>query len=269
MKKIFIVSLLLTFLFSCNSSHTEQEQIQIDIKDCNCLENYYWIKETFEKNDAGFEWIIQKKGLEEYQRFCDSIETELKNAENIYKYRDILNDWGKFFRKGHFYVALNLPSEKEKKSQETEKVSYSIKTIEEQLKYTDDKMIGVWESSPYKIGIVLDTLNPNRKYVGFIIESEVSEWTTGDVKIEIFEQNNGLFSNYYMQDHSIEKKEINLKSETELMVGSIRFINTSKIDNELEKRLLDVSKPLFYELSTHTTILKIPSFDLNQKASIR
>ncbi len=54
--------------FSLNYSkylgtNIDKEQVQIDISDCNCLESCHWTKETFEKNDAGFEWTIQKKGM--------------------------------------------------------------------------------------------------------------------------------------------------------------------------------------------------------------
>lgn len=268
MKKTLIVTLSFIFLFSCNNTQKETEQIQTDIHDCNCIENYYWIKETFEKNDAGFEWIIQKKGMEEYQKFCDSIEAELKNAEDIFRCTEILNDWGKFFRKGHFYIALNQSASASKDTAEIEKVTYSIETVETQTEQTNDGIVGVWDSSPYKIGIVLDTLNPERKYVGFIIESGVPEWTEGDVKLEIFDRDNKLISNYYMQNHSIEKRDVSLKSETELMVGTMRFINNSKIESEIEKKLSDVSKPLFHVLSENTTILKIPSFNSNQKSMI-
>ncbi len=66
---------------------------------------------------------------------------------------------------------------------------------------------------------MLDTLNPKRKYVGFIIESGTPEWTKGDIKLEIFEHNNRLISNYYVQDRSVEKKDVHLRNETELMVG--------------------------------------------------
>lgn len=267
MKRTLILSLALTLLFSCNTK-TEKEQTQIDIQDCNCLENYHWIKETFEKNDAGFEWIIQKKGKEIYQKFCDSIENEIKKTNDIYRCKEILNDWGKFFRKGHFFVAVNLPASKVANSNAVEKVNYTIQTVEAQSKHADDKMIGVWESSPYKIGIVRDTLNPKRKYVGFIIESELAEWTKGDVKLEIFEQDNKLSSNFYMQDRSIEKRDVHLIGGYELMIGTMNFINTSRIDNEIEKKLLDKTKPLFYNLSSQTVILKIPSFNSGQKSKI-
>lgn len=242
--------------------------MQIDIEDCNCLDNYHWIKETFEKNDAGFEWGIQKKGKLAYQKFCDSIEIELKKAENIHDCQRILNDWGKFFRKGHFYVSLNSSPLKNENIISAEKVSYSLETVETQIKQMNDTFIGVWESSPYKIGIVRDTLNPKRKYVGFIIEATVTQWEKGDVKLEIFEKNNELTSNFYMLEHFLTKRSVILNSKTELMIGTMRFINYSKIDNGIERKLLASSSPKCYELSENTTILKISSFNSNQKKLI-
>lgn len=69
--------------------------------------------------------------------------------------------------------------------------------------------------------------------------------TKGDVKLEIFEQDNKLSSNYYMRDHSMEKRDVTLRNETELMLGSMRFINHSKIENEIERKMSDISEPFF------------------------
>lgn len=269
MNRVFIIISSMLFIFSCNiHNETAQQQVQIDAEDCNCLDNYYWIKETFEKNDAGFEWSIQKKGKLAYQKFCDSIEIELKKAENIYECQRILNDWGKFFRKGHFYVSLNPSLSNNENVVSAEKVSYSLETVEKQMEQMNDEFIGVWKSSPYTIGIVRDTLNPDRKYVGFIIEATVEQWKKGDVKLEIFEKNNKLTSNFYLLDYSLTKRSVMLRSKTELMIGTMKFINYSKIDSEIERKLLASSSPKCYELSENTMILKIPSFNSDQTEMI-
>lgn len=140
MKKTLILSLTLVLLFSCDNTKTKKEQAQVDSNDCNCLENYHWIKETFEKNDAGFEWIIQKKGKEAYQKFCDSIENEIKEANDIYRCEEILNDWGKFFRKGHFFIASNLPVPKVANSDSVEQVNYTIQTN----RRPNDRRLGIF-----------------------------------------------------------------------------------------------------------------------------
>ena len=40
---------------------------------CNCEEGFKWVKETFEKNDAGFEYGLQQKGKEAYEKHNNSI----------------------------------------------------------------------------------------------------------------------------------------------------------------------------------------------------
>jgi hypothetical protein len=30
-------------------------------QDCNCLDNYKWVKKTFEENDAGFQYAIEQR----------------------------------------------------------------------------------------------------------------------------------------------------------------------------------------------------------------
>jgi hypothetical protein len=124
-------------------------------------------------------------------------------------------------------------------------------------------MVGIWSSPPYKIGIVKDTIKSGRKYVGFIIDSEVLEWKEGQVKLEIFTRDNQLFAHFYMRDYSVERRNVALESEVELHVGNMLFINNLKGDT-LEQNLLGASKPLFYKLSEQTTLLRIPSFNSDQ-----
>lgn len=141
MKQLLTI-LSLLFIISCSSYRAGQKKAitQQDIENCNYLENYKWLKETFEKNDAGFEWGIQEKGMDAYKKHCAKIEERIKNAKDVYECRQILNDWGYFFRKGHFVVQLNyFPKVEQVDSPiKTETVAYSLATIkEQQQKYKD------------------------------------------------------------------------------------------------------------------------------------
>lgn len=254
-------------LVSCSSGNQNSSTVKASIDDCDWLSNYHWIKKTFEENDAGYQWVIEEKGLAAYQHFCDSIEEEIRNAKDIYECNKILNDWGKFFRKGHFNVQLNLSATTNEKISEPKTVNYTVQTISDQIKITGDKMIGVWSSPPYKIGIVQDTVKSGRKYIGFIIDSKVPEWEKGQVKLEVFEENNQHFAHFYMRDYSIDKRSVLLESEVDLYVGNMHFIKNLKSDT-LEQNLLSTTKPLFYNLSEQTTLLRIPSFNSNHKSLI-
>ena len=263
--KQLIIFIGIVILSACSQKEKANSEFNtIEITQCNCLENWHWMKETFENNDAGFQWVIEKKGLERYKQFCDSIEYELKNATDINDCQRIMNDWGMFFRKGHFFIGVNQTTSGKTAPAKSETVDYSIETVNEQIENLKDPMIGVWQSSPYKIGIVRDTMNIIRKYVGFIIESEVPEWKKGDVKVEFFDD---YSAHFYMQDRSVERRNVWLKNEVELFVGNMKFVNTLKADT-LEQQLLATSKPLFFNLSDETTLLRVPSFNLEHKESI-
>ena len=268
MKQFFIYILVAFFLTSCVAKKSGNSNLPLkEFEPCDCIANWRWLKETFEKNDAGFQWAIEKKGLESYQQFSDSIENEIKKAKDIYECQQIMNSWGQFFRKGHFYIGANQVARTESVPVDTEKVDYSIETVKSQAQSLKDTLIGVWHSHPYKIGIVKDTINSSRKYVGFIIESRVEEWNEGEVKVEFFEIDNKLSANFYMLDHSLEKRDVRLKGDAKLFIGNMRFLNTMKIDT-LEQQLLATSKPLFFKLSDETVLLRVPSFVTSHREAI-
>ena len=50
---------------------------------CDCYSNLKWLIETFEKNDAGFQYIINKKGKGYYSYFTKEKLKKSKNIENI------------------------------------------------------------------------------------------------------------------------------------------------------------------------------------------
>lgn len=269
-KTIFFVAGILLLSACVNRGKTNENTNPVDDKSCDCLENWCWVKETFENNDAGAQWIIEEKGLEAYLQFCDSIENELKKADDIYACADIINSWGKFFRKGHFSVRVNNPDVSTTDSDipvHVDAVSYTIETVRQQAEVSQDPFIGAWAAFPYKIGIVLDTIHPNRKYVGFILDAEVEGWKKGDVKLEIFEKNNEFTANFYMQNRSVQKRKVWFQNEVELNIGNMKYINVLKADS-LEQQLLEVSRPLFFKLSDKTALLRVPSFNIDQKEAI-
>ncbi len=268
MKQFTILAICVMYFSTCASQVITRKALnQEEAAQCDCLKNWHWLKETFENNDAGFQWAIDRKGMETYQQFCDSIEVELRKASDIYECEKIIKDWGKFFRKGHFFVALNQFTPVENAPVNTETVEYSIETVKAQIQELKDTLIGIWHSHPYTIGIVRDTINLNRKYVGFIIKSEVEEWKPGEVKVEFFEAHPQLSANLYLRDHSLWKTNARLISDAELIIGNSKFLNTLKIDT-LEQRLLSTSSPLFLHLSDETALLRIPSFSYNKTDEI-
>ena len=49
----------------------------------DCEEIFKWVKETFEKNDAGFDYGLQQKGKEAYEKHNNSILQKIKKTVKI------------------------------------------------------------------------------------------------------------------------------------------------------------------------------------------
>lgn len=74
---------------------------------CNCSETFSWLKETFEKNDAGFQYAIDLKGQKEYINHSQSYFQKAKEITDKQQCSDTLFNWLKFFRKGHIWFGID------------------------------------------------------------------------------------------------------------------------------------------------------------------
>lgn len=68
-----IKTLLLIFIISSSFSFAQN---------CTCESNYEWVKKTFEENDAGYQYIIDKKGVSAYQAHNDDFLKKIKNIKS-------------------------------------------------------------------------------------------------------------------------------------------------------------------------------------------
>jgi len=85
------------------------------------------MKQAFEENDAGYQYIIDQKGSEAYQIHNSVFEKKIKKIVNSDSCKSAIKDWSKFFRVGHFRFVVNptLP-EKSKPLQEKNTASNNI-----------------------------------------------------------------------------------------------------------------------------------------------
>lgn len=95
MKNAFRFSLL--FFFSTASTFAQQS---------NCAESFDWMVNTFKTNDAGLQYIIDKKGMDEYTKHTSSYREKALNITSNNDCLTILNNWLFFFRKGHIGAYL-------------------------------------------------------------------------------------------------------------------------------------------------------------------
>ncbi|MFC0345275.1 hypothetical protein [Epilithonimonas hispanica] len=51
-------------------------------QECDCEANFLWAKKTFEENDAGFRYTIEKNGQDTYNILNQKILEKAKGAKN-------------------------------------------------------------------------------------------------------------------------------------------------------------------------------------------
>jgi hypothetical protein len=237
---------------------------------CNCPETFKWVKETFEKNDAGFQYALEQKGKDLYAKHNALFTAKVKTVKDKYKCADILNEWLKFFRKGHFGVmALG-----DGPAQSINNGKWPVLPVtEEQLRNipvtdTSGLFTGIWKTGAYTIGIVKN----GKGYKGIILKSGNPSWKYQQVKMELKNDSTGT---YYMGDFSpitfskvdwIGKNMIRLAPA--ITLERVYPVYPEDEDMQLYKKVITADKPFIQELSGQTILLRIPSFGGTQKPFI-
>jgi len=253
MRYLFLVLLFTFFAIQKNYSQT-----------CNCESNFQWVKKTFEANDAGFRYIINKKGKDAYEVHNRLYLNKIKNLPNDRACADAINTWIRFFRNGH--IGINyLKEDKPKQNIRLEKFGPNYKDFVEYLdqKNNSDSVEGVWTLNGYKIGIK----KRNADYVGFILEAQNKAWETNEIKT-IFNDKGGIYYTGIKAEQKITT--IQRIGNTYLKLGAItlqKVYPAIKEDEKVEKgyQQLNAKKPFFERLNETTVYLRIPDFEITEK----
>lgn len=236
-------------------------------QNCDCESNFNWVKKTFEENDAGFEYIVSKKGKDAYELHSKMYLEKAKQLPNDKECAIVIDKWVRFFRDGHIGIKyLKEPV------QETNFTVENLPVNEKDFKkYIDKKKVpnkyeGIWSFGSYVIAIK----QRNNEYVGTILSSTNKNWKVGDVKT-VFTENNGTL---YLGNKSPQK------------IGKIATIGNTylKLDNTIlqktypelkedaillkEIQRLGTTKPVFEKLNDNTAYLRIPDFEISEKKHI-
>lgn len=119
-----------------------------------------WVIETFGQNDAGFQYIIDKKGQSNYNRFTQEIKYRAANVSNDEKFIDLVYEWLHFFRKSHIQFAL-----KDNPIRETPKSESSNSKLNLD-KLSDKTLYFQIPSFEYNNKVLIDSIiNTNRELI--------------------------------------------------------------------------------------------------------
>lgn len=247
---------------------------------CSCEDNFYWLKKTFEENDAGFQYVIDKKGAVEYKNHSDFFIKKVKNIKDLSECRGVLFDWLLFFRPSHLSLSINQENIKKPDSKTNsvakpnwEKVEIKEDELKNYLaKVAQPSFEGIWVSGAYTIGVV----KKNNDYIGYILDSKGTNWKQYQVKFRIKDNLDKTYSAvYYMGDYSAQKfNEVKLIGYNFLNIGFIslkRIFPDNLIDNQLISDYVEsqtAQKTYFKEISDKTALLRIPTFHYSHKKDI-
>ncbi|TZF98561.1 peptidase S41 (plasmid) [Chryseobacterium panacisoli] len=253
-----IKTLLLIFISSSSFSFAQN---------CNCESNFQWVKKTFEENDAGYQYAIDKKGISAYQAHNSDFLSKIKNRKADLECAQTIYEWLKFFRSGHFSVSMieqnnqhTEPAATENSKTESVKVDID-KFKKEVISKKDSDIEGIWEVQPYTIGIK----KIGDAYKGFIIQSGAENWKPYELKLILnADKTKGTF---YLRNKSgqeitnvrfIGKNYLEINDFT-LKRVSPKFERDEKIETYFEAA--KAQKPFLKEINKTTLLLRIPSFN--------
>lgn len=243
-------------------------------QDCDCESNFQWVKATFEENDAGFQYILDKKGRQAYDIHNILIFEKVKSAKTLTECTRLLYEWLQFFRSGHIGIELTEYGSEEGASKTALYEMVEGVDIPEFEKYVAQKteagFEGIWEIGAYKIGIKKE----GEDYTGFIIDTDIKEWSTGQIKLRIIKEKEKYRSVFYLRNHYPQESDrVQLMGNRYLLLGGnvLKRISPSFPDEkEVEGFIRSMETPSAYleRLTETTLLLRIPSFDYGHKAAI-
>lgn len=277
MKKNASFIILFALLFGSNLSYAQS---------CNCLENYNWMVKTFEENDAGFQYVIDKKGKDYYEDFKRRLTAKVSDTLNPKDCILLMKEYSRFFRGGHIQLNWNrsfLEFVEQTVKKATNKITNEFYSEKEILKIIEKKsnphfLEGIWFFPEWntKFGVLQDEKNKN-KFSFYKIEYDVDFEEINilfEVKFNNTNKNytlNNLYKSIYDIDLSVDtiKKALYFTSK-----GVEHFfvkVPNPKVDQQAKNSTYQFfisSHPYFEKLTRKTLYLRIPSFRYENKLVI-
>jgi hypothetical protein len=281
-KKIFVLGAIIIMSFNAIS------------QECNCDKSFDWMVSTFKKNDAGFQYIIDKKGLDDYNKFTAIIKEKVKNVSSVNDCQKIMLDWLHYFRSGHIGIEIKdttiVDNSKKLLDDEIRQQYKNEKTIdltEKQLikilekKQNKNPIEGIWSSDDYTIGIIGNEKS-DKKFTAFIIKADSVYWMPKQVKAELtLNDDNKTYSvDYYTWNHFKEAKQAKIINKSGSLLYFTQFapwegywkrtypkVSLTK-NEEFYSISLMANIPFVKKLSDKTIYLRIPSLVSEEKIYI-
>ena len=250
---------------------------------CECESKFEWVKKTFEENDAGFQYVIDKKGQATYNIHNQLTLEKVKTAKTLTECVVVLDEWLKFFRSGHIGIqclTCGAPASQDT-SQTTNETTWKG-DISQFEKYISEKkeadLEGIffyrwanqWATGTVKIGINKEGAD----YVGFFMETGYT-WKAQQIMLKITQDGDKLNTICYLENGiQVEVGEPELIGNNYLQIPQFYvlkrlspvFPDDQLVENYIKN--INSQEPFLEELNVMTLYLRIPSFRINNKQAI-
>jgi len=74
-------------------------------QNCDCEKELEWVIKTFSENDAGFQYIVDKKGENNYNLMSEAQLQKAKDVKDIQTCEALIWDWLRYFRNSHISIS--------------------------------------------------------------------------------------------------------------------------------------------------------------------
>ncbi len=243
----------------------------VKAQDCDCAANLLWVKETFEKNDAGFEHIVNRKGEIAYAAHHKNMAEKAATITDYDSCQSLLEDWLKFFRMDHFRLT-KAKAAQEKQVQASiwwpRFVTTAIDTIAFKTSLSKKAVAdieGIWQNPHVRIAVK----KTEKGFEGSILAA-TGGWKKGQL---IFELDAALQSGtrFYSTFQPVAVKKIQAMDGNLLLVDQLTFQRAYPLapldeGSAAFYRLKNSAATYAYKRDDQTVYLRIPSFSFNKKA---
>ncbi|MGB3801983.1 MAG: S41 family peptidase [Lewinella sp.] len=245
--------------------------------DCDCPSDFAWVKETFENNDAGFTYALERKGDDLYRAHTTAIQAAIDTIQDPVACTQTIYSWLEWFRPGHIAIrrltngaaeagAVPDPDSIRATYADAPRIDGNIDDFIASID-PDDDLEGVWRSGSYRIA----TKRVGDRYLGAVVSADSIYWMPGQIKLAFTP---GESLSWYMQDHS--PQEVGrpaLLGRDHLLADWVRLdrVDTRNVDAPKEPlylRAAATDTPFVERLDEETLYFRIPSFHQQQKRLI-
>jgi len=259
-----LISLLLTLAFP----------IVALSQDCNCSEQFDFLKSKITTNYSGFKDKATPSTRNEYELFTVKYKklTDVTTVDSTC-FR-LLDEWAAWFKDGHIQLrnaASDDPDEIRARFKEWETITKTEDEVKAYLSNSSDPLEGIWEydTGAYKCAIIKDHTE-DRDYAAFILKADSVWWMPGHVKFELKESNipGEYHVNFYMRDHSLRTPKAWLKDKQIDVEGLRSWWKVYPGTPAARKRKNDKMYTL-ESLDDETLLLTIPTMNNNYMKEMR